>query len=197
MSRRPTFHSLAQDSRGATIIEFAMILPALCLILLGTFELGYRMYVSSVLQGALHEAARMATVGNMNNDQIDTHVKQRLHSFSHAATITTSIDSYDDFSQVNVPERVTQDTVPLGQYNTGDCYEDYNNNNRYDVDRGRSGQGQADDIVRYRVSISYPRMFPVAGFFGWSNTDTIAANTVLRNQPYAGRTIPTPVVRCT
>lgn len=191
-----SFRRLARDERGATIIEFAMILPALCLILMGTFELGYRMYVSSVLQGALHEAARLATVGTMSTTQVDTHVKQRLHSFSHAATITTSVDSYDEFTQVSVPERISQDTVPLGQYNAGDCYEDYNNNQRYDLDRGRSGLGQADDIVRYRVSISYPRMFPVAGFLGWSDIDTVAADTVLRNQPFAGRTIPTPVVRC-
>lgn len=193
-----TLHNrLARDTRGATIIEFAMILPALCLILLGTFELGYRMYVSSIVQGALHEAARMATIGTMSTSQIDTRVKARLRSFSHAATITTRTDSYDDFSQVNVPERITQDTVPVGQYNTGDCYEDYNSNQRYDLDRGRSGLGQADDIVRYQVSISYPRMFPVANFFGWSNTDTITSNTVLRNQPFAGRSIPTPPVRCT
>lgn len=187
---------LASDRRGATIIEFAMILPALCLILLGTFELGYRMYVASVVQGALHEAARMATVGGVTTTQIDTRVKQRLHSFSHAATIATSTDNYDDFSQVSLPERITADTTPIGQYNAGDCYEDYNNNQRYDIDRGRSGMGQSDDIVRYQVSISYPRMFPVAGFFGWSDTDTITANTVLRNQPYAGRSIPTPSVRC-
>lgn len=191
------FRRLARDSRGATIIEFAMILPALCVILLATFELGYRMYVSSVLQGALHEAARLATVGNMSTAQVDSLVKQRLNSFSHAATITTSVDSYDDFTQVSVPERITQDSVPLGQYNTGDCYEDHNNNQRYDLDRGRTGLGQADDIVRYRVSISYPRMFPIAAFLGWSDRDTISSDTVLRNQPYAGRTIPTPEVRCT
>lgn len=187
---------LARDRRGATIIEFAMILPALCLILLGTFELGYRMYVSSVLQGALHEAARLATVGNMTTTQIDSRVKARLHSFSHQATIATTTNSYDDFSQVSVPERITQDTAPTGQYNTGDCYEDYNSNQRYDLDRGRAGLGQADDIVRYQVSISYPRLFPVAAFFGWSNIDTITANTVLRNQPYAGRSIPVPAIVC-
>lgn len=196
MTARPSLRHLPRDRRGATIIEFAMILPALCLILLGTFELGYRMYVASVLQGALHEAARLATVGNVTTTQIDTRVKGRLRAFSHQATITTSTNSYNDFSQVSVPERITQDTAPTGQYNAGDCYEDYNNNQRYDLDRGRAGLGQADDIVRYQVSISYPRLFPVAAFFGWSDTDTITANTVLRNQPYAGRSIPVPAVRC-
>ena len=53
---------------GVTIIEFAMILPVLLLLLLGLFDLGYRSYASSVLQGALHEAARMATVGDVQHD---------------------------------------------------------------------------------------------------------------------------------
>lgn len=194
LSRR--FATLRRDRRGATIIEFAMILPALCVVLLGTFELGWRMYVSSVVQGALNDAARMATVGGVTNAQIDTFVKARLRQFSHAATVTTSTSSYDDFTQVSVPEIITQDTAPIGTYNVGDCYEDYNNNRRYDLDRGRTGMGGSDDIVRYQVAITYPRMFPIAGFLGWGNTDTVTANTVLRNQPYAGRTVTTPPVVC-
>lgn len=188
---------LRRDRRGVTIVEFAMILPALCVVLMGTFELGWRMYVSSIVQGALHDAARMATVGNKTNAQIDTFVRGRLNSFSHAATISTTMRSYDDFSQVSTPERITSDTAPTGQYNTGDCYEDYNNNGRYDLDRGREGMGNADDIVRYDVSITYPRMFPIAGFLGWGNQDTVAANTVLRNQPFAGRSPTVPPIRCT
>ncbi len=196
MTMRPLMARLARARDGATIIEFAMILPALCMILLGTFELGYRMYVSSVLQGALHEAARLATVGNVPIADIDSHVKGRLQAFHHQATITTQFNSYTEFSHVAVPETITQDTAPVGQYNVGDCYEDYNNNQRFDLDRGRNNLGQADDIVRYQASISYPRLFPVGGFFGWSDTDTITANTMLRNQPYAGRVIAAPTVRC-
>jgi Flp pilus assembly protein TadG len=188
---------LRSDRRGVTIIEFAMILPALCIVLLGTFELGWRMYVASVLQGALHDAARMATVGNRTNAEIDTIIRQKLSAFNSSATITTGTKSYYDFTQVSTPERITSDTAPVGQFNAGDCYEDYNNNSTYDVDRGRSGMGNSEDIVRYEVSITYPRMFPIAGFLGWSNNQTITSNTVLRNQPYAGRTNYVPPVRCT
>ena len=39
-------------------------------------------------------------------------------------------------------------------------------------------------------------MFPIANFIGWSNTETIISNTVLRNQPYAGRSVSTTVI-CT
>ncbi len=197
MRARRRLGSLSRDVRGVTIIEFAMILPALCVVLLAIFEIGWRQYVSSIVQGTLHEAARMATVGGKSTTDIDTYVKGRLRSFSHAATVETNTRSYDEFTAVGTPELITSDTAPLGQFNPGDCYEDFNNNGRYDLDRGKSGLGGADDIVRYEVSISYPRMFPIAGFLGWGNTDTIVANTVLRNQPYAGRSVATPPIRCT
>lgn len=186
---------IRRDDSGATIIEFAMILPALVILLLGIFELGYRSYVSSVLQGALHEAARMSTVGGVSMTTIDDRVRTRLSNFSAHGTITTSTTSYYDFTGVQMPEKITQDTAPIGSYNAGDCYEDANGNSTYDLDRGRSGMGSADDIVRYQVSITYPRIVPIAAFLNWGNTDTVSSNTVLRNQPYAGRNIQT-VIRC-
>ena len=197
MTARFAIRRIGTDQRGATLVEFAMILPALCVLLLGIFELGYRSYVSSVLQGALHEAARMATVGGVSMSTIDTRVRTRLSNFSSTGTVTTSTTSYYDFSGVSMPEKITQDTAPLGTYNTGDCYEDANGNSAYDTDRGRSGMGGADDIVRYQVSISYPRIVPIWRFISsWGTTETVTSNTVLRNQPYAGRSI-SNVVRCT
>ncbi len=197
MTARFAIRRIGADQRGATLVEFAMILPALCVLLLGIFELGYRSYVASVLQGALHEAARMATVGGVSMSTIDTRVRTRLSNFSSTGTVTTSTTSYYDFSGVSMPEKITQDTAPLGSYNTGDCYEDANGNSAYDTDRGRSGMGGADDIVRYQVSISYPRIVPIWRFLSsWGTTETVTSNTVLRNQPYAGRSI-SNVVRCT
>ena len=197
MIHRFAIRRIGADQRGATLVEFAMILPALCVLLLGIFELGYRSYVSSVLQGALHEAARMATVGGVSMSTIDTRVRTRLSNFSSTGTVTTSTTSYYDFSGVSMPEKITQDTAPLGTYNTGDCYDVANGNSAYDTDRGRSGMGGADDIVRYQVSISYPRIVPIWRFISsWGTTETVTSNTVLRNQPYAGRSI-SNVVRCT
>lgn len=196
MIQRFAIRKLRTDARGATIVEFAMILPALCVLLLGIFELGYRSYAASLIQGALHEAARMATVGGIPMTTIDAHVKQRLSNFATNSTVTTQTTSYYDFAGVAMPEKITQDTAPLGSYNAGDCYEDANGNSSYDLDRGRSGMGNADDIVRYQITMTYPRILPVASFLGWSSTETIVSNTVLRNQPFAGRSIST-VIRCT
>jgi hypothetical protein len=194
MTRRPALARLLRADAGVTIVEFAMVLPVLCMLLMGVFELGYRSYVSSVLQGALHEAARMATVGGVSVAQIDAHVKQRLHAFAHDATITTSASSYFDYGDVGMPEKITSDTAPVGMYNPGDCFEDANGNGSYDLDRGRTGLGGADDVVRYSASITYRAMFPVGAFLGWSDQTTVSSETMLRNQPYAGRNTSTVIV---
>lgn len=178
---------LRRDSRGVTIVEFAMVAPVMLLLLLGLFDLGYRTYAQSVLQGALHDAARMATVGGYSMNQIDTRVKTRLSGFATRSTVSTEAASYYEFSGVSQPEKIVGDTAPLNSYNPGDCFEDVNGNNRYDTDRGRGGTGNADDIVRYSVTITFPRVFPLGILMGWGTTQTLTSNTVLRNQPYAGR----------
>ncbi len=152
-------------------------------------DLGYRSYVTSIIQGALHEAARMATVGGVPTSQIETHVENRLREFSNGATITTTTRSYVDFTGVRTPETITNDTAPFGSYNPGDCYEDYNNNSSYDLDRGRSGLGGAEDVVHFEVEMTYPHIVPIGSFLGngWSDDVVITQNTLLRNQPYAGR----------
>jgi Flp pilus assembly pilin Flp len=187
MSRRLTPGPLRRDARGATIVEFAMILPVMCAMLVGVVDLGYRSYVASIVQGSLHEAARMGTVGGVSTDAIAARVRTRLRDFSRNATITVTTRSYAEFTGVRTPETISQDTVPLGQYNVGDCYQDFNGNQQYDLDRGRTGMGGAEDVVHFEVRMVYPRIVPVGGFFGASDNVTIEQNTVLRNQPFGGR----------
>ena len=50
--------SLGRDERGAALVEFALIAPALLVLLLGMFELGYNYYMQSQFQGAIQKAAR-------------------------------------------------------------------------------------------------------------------------------------------
>ena len=132
----------------------------------------------------------MATVGNVNMTQIDARVRARLSNFAGPrATIAIATESTYDFASVRRAEKLLIDTAPLGAYNNGDCWEEVTGNTTRDDNRGRNGQGGADDIVRYEVTMTYPRIVPIGRFIGWSDTETIVANTVLRNQPYAGRAI--------
>jgi Flp pilus assembly protein TadG len=187
MMRLLVSSALRRDAKGATIVEFALILPVMCMMLLGTLDLGYRSYVGSVVQGTLHDAARMATVGGVTTAQIQTFVQNRLQAFSRNATITTTTRSYSDHSGVKVPETITQDTAPFGVYNPGDCFLDTNGNGSWDADRGRGGTGGSEDVVYFEVTMTYPHIVPVGRLFGWSSNVTTTQNTVLRNQPFAAR----------
>jgi len=196
-----TFRALARISRsfrrdqsGVTVVEFAMVAPVLCISLLGLLDMGYQAYVGSVVQGTLHEAARMATIGNVSGDDIDAHVEGRLSAFSRDAEIVINRRSYSDFSGVRRPERITQDTAPLGEYNVGDCFDDANRNGVYDLDRGREGFGQSEDIVQYEVVMRYNRLIPLGGLLGWSDEVEHRESTVLRNQPYAARSTGSVIV---
>ena len=42
---------LGQDQTGATIVEFALITPALMVVLMGLFDLAYNMYTNEMLNG--------------------------------------------------------------------------------------------------------------------------------------------------
>jgi hypothetical protein len=144
------------------------------------------------MQGALHEAARMATVGGVTPTQIDARVRSRLSNFTRNGTVTITTQSYQAYSQVAQPEPFTVDNAPLNTVNSGDCWKDYNPNGSRDLDRGAGGVGNADDVVLYSVTMVVPKMFPIDRFLGWANTDTITQTTVLTNQPYAGRVLSVP-----
>lgn len=179
---------IAADARGSTLVEFGFVIPILAVVLMGFFDLGYRSYVGAMVHGALSEATRMATVGNRTGAQIDALITSRLEPIARDGTLTVSKKSYFEFSDVRVAERITQDTAPVGSYNAGDCFEDANRNNAYDVDRGKTGLGGADDVILYEVTMVYPRLFPMAGLLGWPSDETVRASTLLRNQPFAART---------
>lgn len=186
---------LRADQRGATLLEFALVVVPLSMVMMGLTDFGYRAYVSSIVEGTVHRAARLATVGNKTPSQIDDFVKNELRHFSPSATITITKKNYYQFSGVGKAEKLTTDANGNGTWNSGDCYEDLNNNGTWDVVAGRDGLGSSDDIVFYQVDFVYPRVIPLDGLLGWSANDTVTTHTLMRNQPFGIQSIPT--TRCT
>jgi Flp pilus assembly protein TadG len=187
-------NALRHDRRGATVVEFAIILPVLCTLLAGGLELAYRAYFTAILESAMLEASRRATVGDQTGEQIDAMIRSRVADLSNTAEVKEiKKESFFNFSNVGKPEKITSDIDPIGRYNRGDCYEDANNNGIYDTTANR-GLGTADDVVRYTVSVEYANIMPVARLLGWGSKQTIVGSTVLRNQPFTSRAQPT--IRC-
>ena len=62
--------------RGATMVEFALVVPILLAILLGTMEFGWMAKNKLQLANAVREGARDAAIG-LNVDTIKTRIKNR------------------------------------------------------------------------------------------------------------------------
>ncbi len=191
------FRAIAEDQRGATLIEFALIAPVLLLMILGLFDMGYNYYVQAQLQGAIQKAGRDSTIeGAISvDDQIDARVTEAVHEIAPDAQIAFSRRSYANYADVNQPEDYT-DVNADGQCDGSEPFEDANGNGIWDPDRGADGLGGARDAVLYIVTVTYPRVFAVSGFIGLSPTFTTQAATVLRNQPYSDQTIKAKVGYC-
>ncbi|WP_404370247.1 TadE/TadG family type IV pilus assembly protein [Sphingomonas sp. MMS24-J45] len=188
---------LRRDQRGATIIEFAIVSPVMMLLIMGLGDLVYQVYAQSVLNGAVQKAARDSGIegGAANSTTIDNTVQTIARQVAPSATFVASRKSYDSFAEV-APEPFT-DTNGNGIRDAGECYTDMNNNGQWDSDPGITGQGGASAVTLYTMTMTYRRLFPVAGLFGWSTTQTIRASTLMKNQPYATQvTSPSPTV-CT
>lgn len=192
--------ALGRDSRGATLVEFAIVAPTLLLMVIGLLDLGHSIYYNSIIQGALQDAARQATVGDKTQAQIDAFVSGRVQGLSRNPTVVITKKSYTDYTGVKKAEKIVTDTAPIGVYNAktpttpGDCHEDVVTNGVYDTDRGKNGLGGADDVIFYEVAVTYDRVLPMFGMLGYSNRPTIKVNTVLKNQPYAAQNRGAPVV---
>ncbi len=191
---------LRKDKRGITILEFALISPLFMMILMGILELGYMTYFRSLMNGVMEDAARRSAVGGVTSSQTDTFIRSHIAVLMPAGkrddTQALQIEkkSFNNFSNVNQPERITSDTIPVGSYNSTDCYEDANLNGHYDVAGGASGVGGADDIVFYTVTAQFPHLFPVANLFDTDPNLSIEVNTIIRNQPFSQQN--QPPVRC-
>ncbi|ASP29865.1 pilus assembly protein [Qipengyuania flava] len=206
MRRRPDIRRLGRDQRGATIVEFAVIAMPMCVLLMGGLELGYNSYVRSTLQGALHDAARVAAVenpilateGDTVEEQVANMIKETVAHVAPNAVVDVDQKSYFEFSSIGEPEKLMTDNNGNGKYDASDedCFEDANGNGTFDPDSGKSGtNGGADDVVLYTAKVSAPRILPLDRLVpGVSEKVEYTLRAAVRNQPYGQQ--PTAPVIC-
>ena len=201
--------NLFRDDRGAALVEFAFVAPVMLILIMGLSDLLFQSYAQSVLTGEVQKAARDSAVegGAALAGTIDAKVISRmtplLKNLTQSCATTPAANpvwcatrkSYDSFSAV-APEPFT-DANSNGIRDPGECFTDLNGNRAWDADPGATGQGGASAITVYTMTVTFPRIFPVAGLLGWAPFKTIRASTVLKNQPYATQTTTTPQTICT
>jgi Flp pilus assembly protein TadG len=193
---------LRRNRRGTTTLELAMILPTLMVVIMGMLDFTYRLYATSIVQGAVQKAARDSTL-EMNatqtsQDAIDTKVRNAVKDINGVVTDSSFTITRQNFENFTAAGKMEATTGPGGVCAPGYVYVDKNNNSVWD-NGANSGQGGADDVTLYDVQVQYKALFPINALFGASNMQTIRAKTILRNQPYntqavraAGTTRPCP-----
>lgn len=194
-----TSHALLHDQHGATIVEFGMVAPILMLAIMGVFDMGHSIYTSAVIRGSIQKVARDSTIegADTKSAALDSRVTASVHAIMPQAVLTFDRKSYTNFSNVAQPEDF-DDIDGDGMCDNGEPFEDANGNGVYDLDRGKAGQGGARDAVLYTVTVTYPRVFPMAKLAGFSQQVTSTTQTVLRNQPYGAQNEDAPKVgKCT
>ncbi|MBU0670469.1 MAG: pilus assembly protein [Alphaproteobacteria bacterium] len=188
--RRARLRGLDRDQQGVTIVEFAIVAPVLCVMLLGAFDMGHTLYVRAVLEGTVQKAARDASLEAGTDAQvlgvIDQKVEDQLTPLGiGAAEIRPTRRFYRTFNDAAAARAETwTDSNANGTCDEGEPYDDENHNQVWDSDGGNDGQGGAKDATLYTVRVSYPRLFPIDRLIGGSDTTNLSASTVLRNQPY-------------
>ncbi|MEO1994856.1 MAG: TadE/TadG family type IV pilus assembly protein [Planctomycetaceae bacterium] len=88
-------HSVATRRRGASLVEFAFVLPVFLLIVLGIIEFGRAMMVSQLLTHAARESARASTLEGATNNSITALALNLLESSGNIeeddVTVTISV----------------------------------------------------------------------------------------------------------
>ena len=211
--------SLIRNNSGATVIEFAMVTVPMMGMILSSLDLAHGYYVNSLIQGAVDKGGRDSSLQNKAgyasqadyDAAIDAIVKAAVlpavpfatgtcaPASGQTAAVTSNCmsfarKSFYTFANISRSEQFT-DTNHNGVRNTGECYVDDDADRQWDAATGNTGQGGANSIVVYTVTINYDHIFPVASFFGAPKSRQTIAQTILRNQPYA--TSSAPSVICT
>ena len=182
----------ARSNDGAAALEFALVLPPLCLILVGMFEMSMLMFTQASMEGALREAARFGMTGSVSDPaqrqtQIlaiidERHVQYAGKTRRSASRSTTASTASATRSRMSTPTATASATRARAT-------RTINGNAQWDADQGKAGVGAAAQIVQYTVQYDWHVITPfMAPVFGNNGKVHLKASIVLRNEPWDATT---------
>jgi Flp pilus assembly pilin Flp len=158
------FSRFSKNTNGATAIEFAMVAPALFLLIMGIIEFGILFATQSALEGAASTAARkykaLALEGNAGADVGEIH---------------SLISQYS--GGLVSPGRLRVTAVQIGGWGGSSMPS---------TTAGNSGNsGTVSQVIQYRIYYDYPIHTPRLSriLSDGSGVLTIRASTVVQNEP--------------
>lgn len=138
---RRTARRITADQRALAVTEFGFVAPVFCLMLMGIFDYGYMLYIQTVLQGAVQDGARRASLENTLwtdiESRVNTQVRQVIPSTDPATEISFTLDPtyYQNYQDIGLPEDFEdkeRNPVKNGVYDEGETFNDKNKNKKWD-----------------------------------------------------------------
>jgi Flp pilus assembly protein TadG len=163
---------LASDRRGTVTIEMGLVGTLFFLLLLTIIELGYLLFVQSVLSGAARDAARMIRTGQVQGSAsptiaFQTKLCQTISLLVPCNKVVYESFAFSSFGAVALP--------PPKKDASGNLTSN-------GFTPGNSGQ-----IVAVRVEYPYTFIVPIVGRYlsqGGSGNMLLSATIVFRNEPF-------------
>jgi hypothetical protein len=143
--------------RGATAVEFALVLPLFVLLMLGIIDFGRYFFVQHTVQFATREGTRLALVGGT------------LPNMSRIESIITKIEESAGLANLSGLEI---SVFPITGYSDPMGWE-----NRQDA----GGPGQ---FMRVRTRYTYQFLTPFIGDFFSNGVNIIQASSTYRNEGF-------------
>jgi Flp pilus assembly protein TadG len=185
----------SRDRSGIAAVEFALLAPTMILLICGSLEMGDMIMARMTLDGAVVEAARVATASLETSETARTaamraSIENTMSSFHTAPGTSISIQTtvYRDFSTA-YPENFT-DTNGNGVHDATEPFTDRNANGKWDAAVPISGTlGGPGDVVSYTAIYPKDILFGfLPGLLNLGTQFTLKATTVMRNEAVARRT---------
>jgi Flp pilus assembly pilin Flp len=181
-----TAASLARCARGATAVEFALILPLLLLTIVGGIEIAIVLFIGSSIEAAVLEASRYGITGTEDGvsraDRVLAIVGQKTYGLLDMDQVNLETLVYASFADIGQPEPYT-DQNTNGAYDSGEPYTDVNGNGQWDPDMGAAGLGGPSDVVVYRLSYDWGIVTPVIREI-LGNSVRHVSSIAVRNEPF-------------
>ena len=186
MTRLRNIGALLRDRQGIAATEFALVAPVFLMFTMGIMDLGNMAFARTVLNGAIQQAARATALEGGSTTTANNMVRDIVRQSLPGATVASTRRSYFDFADIGRPERIN-DANGNGVCNAGETYVDENANSRWDADIGEDGNGGANDVIVYTVTVTYNSVFAVPFLPNAWSQRTLTASTVRKNQPFANQ----------
>lgn len=180
---------LAADRRGSAIVDFALLAPALVLLLVGIVEAAFLFLTQFLLQTAVGDAARSGVVGSelgaASREAAVRAAAERVGgSLLQPERLHLDTLVYPRFDDIGRPEPFV-DVNGNGAHDPGEPFTDVNENGRWDEDMGRPGLGGPNDVVLYRVRYDWEPMTPLLrAILPDGGRLELRAAYAVRNEPY-------------